>query len=148
MTFSVYVAGPLFSEAERSFLEKTINDLVDIIGLFSDIEFMLPHRVCSNAEHIFDCDMTYLAAADMVLAWLDGSDIDSGTAFEIGYAYSKGKAIAGYITDKRFNGENINKMIYGACNNGGLIFDSIKDLADAVVRAYDVLNENDKSNTG
>lgn len=126
----------VISEAERSFLEKTVSSLVYIIGLVSDIEFVLPHKVCSNAKYIFDCDMTHLRVADMVLAWLDGSDIDSGTAFEVGYAYSKGKVVVGYLTDKRFNGTSINKMIYGACNNGDLIFDSIEDLADAVVRVY------------
>lgn len=44
--------------------------------------------------------------SDVVLANLDGSDVDSGTAAEIGYAANAGKIIIGYRTDIRRSGEN------------------------------------------
>ena len=43
--------------------------------------------------------------ADAVLAVLDGSDVDSGTAAEIGYAAALAKPLVGYRTDIRQAGE-------------------------------------------
>ena len=38
-------------------------------------------------------------AGDLLLAVLDGSDVDSGTAAEIGYGFATGKPIIGYRSD-------------------------------------------------
>ena len=40
-------------------------------------------------------------SSDIVVAVLDGVDVDSGTAWEIGYAYSREKPIIGIRTDFR-----------------------------------------------
>ena len=37
---------------------------------------------------------------------LDGADVDSGTAAEIGYAFARGKPIVGYRGDVRLAGDN------------------------------------------
>jgi nucleoside 2-deoxyribosyltransferase len=42
-----------------------------------------------------------LNSSDIVVAVLDGVDVDSGTAWEIGYAYAKGKPVIGLRTDFR-----------------------------------------------
>lgn len=47
-----------------------------------------------------------IAASDGVLAVLDGTDVDSGTASEIGYAAALGKVIVGVRTDFRMAGDN------------------------------------------
>ena len=44
--------------------------------------------------------------ADAVVAVLDGVDVDSGTAAEIGYAFARGKRIVGYRGDFRLAGDN------------------------------------------
>lgn len=44
-------------------------------------------------------------SADIVIAALDGQEIDSGTAAEVGYAFGKGKLIFGYRSDLRESGE-------------------------------------------
>ncbi len=57
-------------------------------------------------ERLDDCDI--------VVAVLDGgSDADSGTSWEIGYAYAKGKKLLGLRTDFRTFGPegNVNLMI-------------------------------------
>ena len=41
-----------------------------------------------------------------MLAVLDGTDVDSGTASEIGYAYAKGKPMVGYRGDFRLSSDN------------------------------------------
>lgn len=46
-------------------------------------------------------NVTELRAADVVLAILDGADVDSGVAAEIGYASGNGKPIVGLRTDQR-----------------------------------------------
>ena len=40
----VYVAGPLFSDAERAFLEQIVNTLAESAGLDPLADFFLPHR--------------------------------------------------------------------------------------------------------
>jgi nucleoside 2-deoxyribosyltransferase len=47
-----------------------------------------------------------LDRCDCVLAVLDGTDVDSGTAAEIGYARARGKPVVGLRTDLREGGEN------------------------------------------
>lgn len=44
--------------------------------------------------------------ADGLLAVLDGVDVDSGTAAEIGFAASRGKPIVGLRLDVRQTGDN------------------------------------------
>ena len=43
---------------------------------------------------------------DMLVAVLDGVDVDSGTAGEIGFAYGLGKPVFGLRTDFRMTGDN------------------------------------------
>jgi nucleoside 2-deoxyribosyltransferase len=52
----------------------------------------------SNARMIVD--------ADGMLAVLDGVDVDSGTASEVGFAYAHGKPIVGLRGDTRQTGDN------------------------------------------
>ena len=50
---------------------------------------------------------TLLDRADAVLAVLDGPDVDSGTAAEVGYAFARGKPVVGLRTDTRQSAENV-----------------------------------------
>lgn len=47
-----------------------------------------------------------IRASDAAFAILDGVDVDSGTAAEIGFAYALGKPIYGLRTDFRLAGDN------------------------------------------
>ncbi len=107
MTRLVYVAGPLFSEAERTFLEKMVNTLAASAGLDPKEHFFLPHRDGGELgkgptrTDIFKLDIQYLSQASIIVSLLDGQDVDSGTCIELGYAYSCGKKVFGIITDFR-----------------------------------------------
>lgn len=46
-----------------------------------------------------------------VFAVLDGVDVDSGTASEIGYAFAKGKRIVGYRNDFRRTGDTMASIV-------------------------------------
>jgi nucleoside 2-deoxyribosyltransferase len=66
-----------------------------------------------------------------VLAMLDGTDIDSGTAAEIGFASALGRPIVGVRTDWRQSGDNegavINLQIeWFIASSGGRITDSLE----------------------
>jgi nucleoside 2-deoxyribosyltransferase len=76
-----------------------------------------------------------IKASRIVLAVLDGSDIDSGVASEIGYAYALGKKIIGYRSDTRLTGDNIGAKVnlqieYFIYNSGGQIVTNIQDLKE------------------
>ena len=101
-----YIAGPLFDDHERRYLEK-ITQIVESFGFNT----FLPHRdaglvtgdfTYEKKVKIFDVDMEYLKPADLVVALLTGRDVDSGTAAEIGYAYKASKKLIGV------NANNIN----------------------------------------
>jgi nucleoside 2-deoxyribosyltransferase len=49
--------------------------------------------------------------ADMVVAVLDGTDVDSGTAAEVGFAYALGKPIVGYRGDFRLASDNEGSVV-------------------------------------
>jgi nucleoside 2-deoxyribosyltransferase len=77
--------------------------------------------------------------ADLVLAVLDGVDVDSGTAAEIGYAFAKGKPILGYRGDFRLSADNegstVNLQVeYFIRQSGGDIVASIKELGPALAK--------------
>lgn len=96
---SVYIAGPLFTEGERYFLEK-----VESVCTQNGLKTYLPHRDVNqklNSKIVFEHDLKLLNDIDLVIAVLDGPDIDSGTAFEIGYCFANNKPIIGIRTDYR-----------------------------------------------
>jgi nucleoside 2-deoxyribosyltransferase len=72
----------------------------------------------------------------VVFAILDGVDVDSGTAAEIGYAFAKGKPILGYRGDFRLSADNEGSIVnlqveYFIRQSGG---DIVTNVADALVR--------------
>jgi nucleoside 2-deoxyribosyltransferase len=57
-------------------------------------------------ERLGEANATAIARADAMLAVLDGLDMDSGTAAEIGFAAGLGKPIVGLRLDTRLAGDN------------------------------------------
>ena len=109
----VYVAGPLFDEGERWWIE-TVERLVADAGF----ETFLPHRDNppkdkSNVRQIFDNDRRAIDECDIVVASLNGITTDDGTAWELGYAFALGKHLIGLHTDwrRRFDDEVVNLMM-------------------------------------
>jgi len=139
----VYVAGPLFSEAERAFLEQIVDTLAKSAGLDPLADFFLPPRDGGELgkgpkrRNIFELDLDNLTSAKVVVALLDGQDVDSGTCIELGYAYAKGKKILGILTDFRsYHTSDVephrpNLMIWGVCEKGNTLFHKLPDLAES-----------------
>ena len=77
--------------------------------------------------------------AETVVAVLDGVDVDSGTAAEIGYAFARGKRIVGYRGDFRLAGDNEGAVVnlqveYFVRASGGTIVTRLADVARALRR--------------
>jgi nucleoside 2-deoxyribosyltransferase len=106
----IYLAGPLFSKAERDFNIYLKDRLVEMgFKVFLpqvDGEDNLSSRMHERQMCIFENDIRGIDESDIILAVLDGgSDVDSGTAWEMGYAYARGKKVLGLKTDFRTFGE-------------------------------------------
>jgi nucleoside 2-deoxyribosyltransferase len=76
-------------------------------------------------------------AAQAVVAVLDGTDVDSGTAAEIGYAFARGKLIVGYRGDFRLSADNegstVNLQVeYFIRASGGTIVERYEDLGKSL----------------
>lgn len=77
--------------------------------------------------------------SDIVAAVLDGVDVDSGTASEIGFAAALGKRIEGYRGDFRLSADNEGSIVnlqveYFIHMSGGGIVETTVDLKKALKR--------------
>jgi nucleoside 2-deoxyribosyltransferase len=111
----IYFAGPLFSEAERDWIRSTISKIESLAAQRgAKIEIIFPYDLITQAaieslgEHakveIFSRCKSHLDDADLMIALLDGSQVDDGTAWEIGYFYARKspeQKIIGIRTDFR-----------------------------------------------
>jgi nucleoside 2-deoxyribosyltransferase len=95
----IYLAGPLFTCAEREFNSRLKYELA-VLGR----DVWLPQDEESpdkSAERIFADDIAAIDRSDVVVANMDGPDPDSGTCWECGYAYGRGKPYLVFRTDFR-----------------------------------------------
>lgn len=114
----VYIAGPLFTSAERDILEQ-ISTMCEGFGY----KTYLPHRDAglfkrgdNSSKLYFIADLEQIEACSLIVAVLNGLDVDSGTCWEMGYAFSKNKPIIGYVDDIRiYEPQNqLNPMIFNS----------------------------------
>ena len=98
----IYIAGPLFTPGDRWYLER-----VDALCRGLGYRTYLPHRDAGLADRsqgtrfFFARDLEALEDIQLVVAVLHGTDVDSGTAWETGYAFARGIPIFGLIEDTR-----------------------------------------------
>lgn len=99
----VFLAAPLFNEAEREFNFKIAEVLRKNgfkVWLAQEASFITKGTHEEKSE-IYEIDISALKASDLVVAVLDGLEVDAGVAYEIGYAKALGKPIIGIKTDHR-----------------------------------------------
>src|SRR3989344_324333 len=122
---ALYLASNLgFSESGREFLYGKLIPLVEGTGFFVlDPWKLTPKHFISNASKIrgeYDRvarlkevndiigsnNEKAIRISNSILAVVDGQEVDSGVASEVGFAYGLGKRIIGYRNDFRLAGEN------------------------------------------
>jgi nucleoside 2-deoxyribosyltransferase len=131
----IYLAAPLFSEAELRFniqVKEILDSYFEVYlpqedgGLMVDMikQGMSP---TSAARKVFDSDIKAIQHCDILVIILDGRSVDEGAAFELGYALAIGKICIGLQTDIRtLLPYGNNPMLSGALN---FILKSIDELA-------------------
>jgi len=94
----VYFAGPLFTTPER-----TWNAAVTAALRAAGHEVFLPQEQepGKDAPGIFATDVGGIDWADGLVAIMDGPEPDSGTAWEVGYAFGTKKPVVLVRTDVR-----------------------------------------------
>lgn len=114
--FRVYLAAPLFSEAERGFnasVARLLRSNLYDVHLPQDAGDDSDMRDTREQERLFLRNKAELEGSDFVVAIIDGADADSGTAWEMGYAFARGKPVIALRTDFRRVGhhEHVNLML-------------------------------------
>jgi nucleoside 2-deoxyribosyltransferase len=121
---SIYLASPLgFAASTRQFMDDLtgrLRDVVDVRNPWDDQRFAGDLAALAHEDSVSRRDARFaginhelgranaasIEAADALFAILDGVDVDSGTAAEIGFAAARGKYICGLRTDFRLAGDN------------------------------------------
>ena len=104
----IYIAGPDVFERDSIEIGKRCTKLCEGYGfrgqypLDNVIDFNQTKR--KIAHDIFAANEKLIDESDIVIANLNsfrGKEADSGTVWECGYAYAKGKKVYGYMDSKR-----------------------------------------------
>ncbi|WP_328592831.1 nucleoside 2-deoxyribosyltransferase [Oceanidesulfovibrio marinus] len=148
---NIYQAGPLFTQAEQDWHRKAKAAMEEALageGILARISW--PGEFFSAEEirawgpmakfHIFNRCMEDLQNAQLVVALLDGVQVDDGTAFEMGAFYTLGRGpILGIRTDFRNAGDTddscVNVMLECSCKT---VYRSLDALTKGLV---DTINE-------
>src|SRR5688572_11142979 len=152
-----YLASPLgFAASTQAFmveLAAVLGDVVDIenpwdlggpeLGAaFARANALAGYTERVAALHAIDMGIgaqneAAIRRSDIVVAILDGVDVDSGTASEIGFAYGLGKRSYGLRTDTRLAGDNLGATVnlqvqYWIEASGGAVYEKVEDLVAAL----------------
>jgi nucleoside 2-deoxyribosyltransferase len=134
----IYLSGPLFSRGEIAWGERVRSFLKDRL---ENAEIIWPHEIVpchAGPEQIFQANVQALLECDIMVAMLDGPQVDDGSAWEVGYFFMQGKKILGIRTDLRRAGESdnsrVNLMIECSCQE---IAGSLEELAAFLKRLVD-----------
>jgi nucleoside 2-deoxyribosyltransferase len=126
----VYLAGPLgFAEPGRRYHDEVLVpavrragfepldpwDVTDAqrqaLAMGSEPDERRPGMLAAVNRELGRHNAELIRKADAVLAVLDGADVDSGTAAEVGYAAALGRPVIGVRTDTRLSGDNEGALV-------------------------------------
>ena len=162
MMKKIYVASPFgFSEAGRLFLyEKLIPVLEELNLICIDPWKLTSQNLIEEVDSIENesekkrewIKLNRIIAENNkhgieesygMLAVLDGTDVDSGTAAEIGFAAALNKKVCGYRSDFRRSGDNPGAVVnlqveYFILNSGGRIVSNLSELKNELMRFFTV----------
>lgn len=129
MARTIYLASPLgFAASTAPFMADLVARLrehVTVVNPWDDQRFAAEFAEIAALDSVREqrtrlgainrelgrANTASIDAVDGVFAVLDGVDVDSGTAAEIGYAFARGKLVAGLRTDFRLAGDNPGSIV-------------------------------------
>lgn len=138
-----YVASPLgFTEAGRDYYERVyLPALATVVEPVDPWSLITPGEAAEAAEKGLDREMSLeigrrnieaIRSSDVVIAYLDGQEPDSGTVAELGFAAGLGKACFGLRSDLREAGEQgsvVSLQVEAfVLESGGAIYRSLLEL--------------------
>jgi hypothetical protein len=137
----VYFAGPLFTIYEREYISRCAAQLreygLDPFVPHENYKPPQPDDKRSVAKRCLDKDFAAISEANAMLALINGTEVDDGTAAEIGIFYALGlrdpskKGIVALHDDWRTkeNGEGkpLNLFVAGCLEKGGAICHSLDE---------------------
>jgi nucleoside 2-deoxyribosyltransferase len=125
----IYLASPLgFAASTHRFMDELVDRLVehaDVENPWDDVRFVDEFAAVATLDSVEErrqrlravnrelarANAERIDRSDALFAVLDGVDVDSGTAAEIGYAFAKGKLVSGLRTDFRLAGDNEGSIV-------------------------------------
>jgi nucleoside 2-deoxyribosyltransferase len=142
----IYLAGPLFSEAERDWLDGFAQRLRS-----EGFDCFVPHEHFDalaelTPAEVFRVDAGGVRSANVLVAWLDGPVVDDGTACEIGMFAElvaggdpRYRGIVAIVTDLRLQrrrgnavGDGMNLFVIGAIELVGRVCWSVDEAVEAL----------------
>lgn len=139
----IYLAAPVFSQVERQY-NRRLAERLEARLMRSQVILPQDFRVgpagapFNDRRHLSGIHrrcLDSLRNADVVVAILDGADVDSGVAYEVGYARALGKPVLGVRTDYRQSQiKGLNVMLAEGCSDVLCHF-SFNENLDSLVEA-------------
>ncbi len=132
----IFLAAPLFNEAEREFNREVARELREAgfsVWMAQEAPF-IKEGTDEEKRSIYEGDIAALKRSDAMVAVLDGIDVESGVAFEIGYAAALHKTIIGLKTDYRTFSkiESVNLMLElsmrGICGSTNEVIEALRSV--------------------
>ncbi len=123
----VYVAGPLFCQAELDFnlkVDTYLNNLGYETFLPQRDGHLLANLIVNNEpkynsiKKIFDLDVEEIKKSDILVFIMDGRVPDEGACVELGIAFSLNKECIGLKTDSRYLMDNLDNPLILGCIKG------------------------------
>lgn len=114
---TIYLAGPEVFLPNALEVLASAKKLCESFGFYALTPFdgeVTEQSKLTKAKQIFKENVSLIQRSDLVIANCNpfrGACVDDGTAFEIGYAYGKGKRIFGYLNDNRSLPEIVSSKI-------------------------------------
>lgn len=148
----IYIASPLgFYESDRLFLREQIIPVfnesgydyidpwthapLDVLSKIQQMDYGVERKKAyEKMNHMIGAqNAQWIDESIGILAILDGSDVDSGTAAEIGYCAGQSKPILGYRSDFRLSADNEGSIVnlqveYFIRKNSGIIVTTLEDI--------------------
>ena len=109
MRRKIYLAAPLFSDAEKTYnkaLKEQLTPFFDVYLPQEDgllVVDLIKRGISFKqaSQQVFSADLNAIRKCDVLLIVLDGRTVDEGAAMELGYAYGMEKECIGISTDPR-----------------------------------------------